>query len=449
MSDDKLSMQLSALAHSEDAPAGFAADIMSSIEQPTRRSIWQRMLDSFSPTVPRRRRIAALALLPATAAALSFVMVLWLAKPSVASDSDQAPPTTSDLLAANFTIYAPGARTVFLSGDFNGWAPNQLRLRDDDNNGTWSVVLHLAPGQYGYVFMVDGKRVLLPNGQRVQDDKRGAHSVMDVSANRLRMSLPGSKDKYRAALTKLTTSLRNVPSAQVFDVKACKRIAGVGVKNSTTGPDELHMVHADGRSVSALREAISGNQLVVSNASGFAAGDRVLVSNGSRSHLLDVASVRQRGSAWVLEVAAPPAGCNAGISYRPGTMVLKADVGRVYAHNGSLMFDADNGGPGAAVALAADVQDFQLALGVDRNRDGVLAETRRTDDEWFFNAAGDASPEVGQPAQAVRLTILARAATNGMRLPMIEDHKLDSAAAATAVRVISLTVALRNLETKR
>jgi len=447
--DDLLTAQLGALSHDgDDVSLGFTSRVMRSIEEPARRSIWQRMLDSFSPTTPQRRRVAALALLPAGAAMLSFLAVLWLAKPSVASQ-DSEPVMTSDLLATGFSIYAPGAATVFLAGDFNGWAKNKLRLRDDDRNGTFGVVVYLPEGQHRYVFWVDGKRVLMPDGQKQTDSKRGAHSLRTVVPNRLRMSLPDSrKDAYASVLASLTKSLRNVPVAQVFDVSQCKNVPGVQVVNSRTAADELRVVHADGASLSSLRQAYSADssELIVADGKRFSAGDRVLVSNAGNAkgaHLFNVAGVKQGAAGWSLQLASP-SGCRLEAAYTAGALVVKADVARIFVKGSALMFHA--GGSAKATRLASKIHDFQVALGVDTDRDGLLFDTHRGDDEWFYNSAADDAPVAGATPRAVRFTLVAHSAARGvLGLRQIEDHKL-SASAATRLRVVSLTVALRNLE---
>lgn len=455
LSDDELSRQLAALAHSEEVSPRFASQVMRSIAEPVRRGLWQRMLDTFAPTVPHRRRVAALALLPAGAAALSVALVLWLASPSVASHDNGALPMHGDLLPASFSIYAPGARTVFLAGDFNGWVPNKLRLRDDDRNGTWNAVLHLPPGRYGYVFWVDGKRVLTPNRERVTDARRGEHSVVEVVANRLRMALPeGGTDVYASALARLTASLRNLPAARVFDTRRCAHISGIRVVNGRAAADELELVHTDGARFSSLRRRFQPGATTMAVADGrhFRAGDRLLISDLRRAHLVTLRDVRRHDGAWQLELSRDVV-CvqDARVApYEPGGFVFKANAGRVYVRDGQLMFDADGEGGDAPIVLAGGVEDFQVALGIDRDRDGLLVETRTAGDEWLFNHAADQPPDHTETPRAVRLTIVARSATRGMTEAIqIEDHLLPAAPAKSRRRVVSLTVAMRNLETSR
>jgi len=55
-----------------------------------------------------------------------------------------------------FSLLAPSAQSVFLSGDFNQWDLSSRPLRRD-KNGMWKISLPLAPGQYEYRFFVDGE----------------------------------------------------------------------------------------------------------------------------------------------------------------------------------------------------------------------------------------------------------------------------------------------------
>ena len=55
-----------------------------------------------------------------------------------------------------FSLLAPSAQSVFLSGDFNQWDLSSHPLKCD-KNGMWKISLNLQPGQYGYRFLVDGE----------------------------------------------------------------------------------------------------------------------------------------------------------------------------------------------------------------------------------------------------------------------------------------------------
>lgn len=55
-----------------------------------------------------------------------------------------------------FSVRAEGAKEVVLTGEFNEWATDKLRLKPKPN-GTWTTQLTLPPGQYQYRLLIDGQ----------------------------------------------------------------------------------------------------------------------------------------------------------------------------------------------------------------------------------------------------------------------------------------------------
>lgn len=51
---------------------------------------------------------------------------------------------------------APGAKEVIVTGDFCGWTKEGIRL-SSSGNGQWETILQLAPGEYQYRLLVDGR----------------------------------------------------------------------------------------------------------------------------------------------------------------------------------------------------------------------------------------------------------------------------------------------------
>lgn len=79
-----------------------------------------------------------------------------------------------------FTLYAPGAREVFLLGEFNGWQMYDLKARRC-KDGTWRKSVPLKAGTYQYLFWVDGEWWSDPaNPKRVQNPYGTENSVVDV-----------------------------------------------------------------------------------------------------------------------------------------------------------------------------------------------------------------------------------------------------------------------------
>ena len=64
-----------------------------------------------------------------------------------------------------FQCYAPGARAVYLAGDFNGWANNvegritnaEFALSGPDTNDIWRKTVKLDPGVYRFKFNLNGE----------------------------------------------------------------------------------------------------------------------------------------------------------------------------------------------------------------------------------------------------------------------------------------------------
>jgi 1,4-alpha-glucan branching enzyme len=53
-------------------------------------------------------------------------------------------------------VKAAGATEVAITGDFNFWAKDGVRM-SHDGNGTWRTALDLTPGEYQYRLIVDGE----------------------------------------------------------------------------------------------------------------------------------------------------------------------------------------------------------------------------------------------------------------------------------------------------
>lgn len=67
-------------------------------------------------------------------------------------------------------VIAPGARTVEISGDFNGWSPMLLQSTGD---GFWTGRLRLAPGKYEMNLRIDGGPWIVPPGLLPLKDEFG------------------------------------------------------------------------------------------------------------------------------------------------------------------------------------------------------------------------------------------------------------------------------------
>ncbi len=82
-----------------------------------------------------------------------------------------------------FSYYSPGAREIFLSGDFNGWKHATLPLVKGSDN-VWRIILKLAPDRsYDYKYVVDGNWITDPNNPDLNPDiAGGANSIIYMGA---------------------------------------------------------------------------------------------------------------------------------------------------------------------------------------------------------------------------------------------------------------------------
>ena len=60
-------------------------------------------------------------------------------------------------VAVEFIADCPLATTVSVAGSFNDWAVDVDMLKKDKKTGLWTTKISLAPGDYEYKFVCDGK----------------------------------------------------------------------------------------------------------------------------------------------------------------------------------------------------------------------------------------------------------------------------------------------------
>jgi 1,4-alpha-glucan branching enzyme len=99
------------------------------------------------------------------------------------SDLKVGEPARGTLREVTFALdnrRVAGAKWVALVGPFNRWdnAAHQMALEPD---GWWRIVVTLAPGEYPYLFLVDGHPVNDPTDDgRVLSDWGGQYSLRRV-----------------------------------------------------------------------------------------------------------------------------------------------------------------------------------------------------------------------------------------------------------------------------
>ena len=85
------------------------------------------------------------------------------------------------VVTVRLNLYAPQAKNVAVSGDFNKWRVDSDVMSRQDG-GVWTIDIKLKPGVYTYMFVVDGKAwVTDPDAETYQDDGFGnKNAVMRV-----------------------------------------------------------------------------------------------------------------------------------------------------------------------------------------------------------------------------------------------------------------------------
>lgn len=87
-----------------------------------------------------------------------------------------------DMLGALFSLEAPEAKTVYVTGSFNEWSIDE-NCRMQKQNGRWSVSVPLRPGRYKYQFVVDGIwRADPDNTQQERNSFGDVNSILDMKA---------------------------------------------------------------------------------------------------------------------------------------------------------------------------------------------------------------------------------------------------------------------------
>jgi len=76
-----------------------------------------------------------------------------------------------------FTFYAPDAKKVYIAGTFNDWNPKLMPLKKD-KNGTWRILIKLAPGRYEYKYFVDGTWAQGMPGVELAPNPFGTHNCV-------------------------------------------------------------------------------------------------------------------------------------------------------------------------------------------------------------------------------------------------------------------------------
>ena len=265
--------------------------------------------------------------------------------------------------------------------------------------------------------------------RQVMATEQGVRSAMDFMSDLLRGTSPA------------------VASGNIQDTKDC--VTGVlTVVDSTTAPDQIDVVAASGGVVTSTRTVYDAGstQITVTDSQQLAAGDTLIITNGTQGHILRATAVNTGTN--IVSLAAP--GCVPALplgGYPAGSLVIRALRARfrIGTFDGSpdvLLMDQDADGVGEE-PLAENVEDMQIALGVDVNADKSIAAG-----EWAFSAGIGA---LAGNIRAARITLVVRAAdqlvggTANFKRPAAENHPIAATFDLYRRRVLKSTVEIRNL----
>jgi prepilin-type N-terminal cleavage/methylation domain-containing protein len=272
-----------------------------------------------------------------------------------------------------------------------------------------------------------------------------------------RSSIELMSDVIRVASSGVTTS-------DLRDAWHCTAAPGLAVTNQSNGPDSLTVLYGSGGVITSLRSAFTGTSTSfdVLDATGLAAGDSVIITDGTIGRLVPVSSLTATTGTATIGTSAPSSSCS-GVSmpasgFGVGALVLRGKVARFYVANASdgtpmLWMDPDGDGPLAGEPVAEGIEDMQIAVGVDLDGDGIISDTASTTDEWFYNAAGDPAPPDPTVTKwtAIRISLVARTLADKGTTPQSQRIALEDHPAGTMDiyrrRVLTTVVEIRNLET--
>ena len=88
-----------------------------------------------------------------------------------------------DFALTTFTLAAPGAQSVYVTGSFNDWSLDEsCRMRQED--GRWVARIPLKPGTHKYQFIIDGRWCEDPANHRQERNSFGdINSLIEVQAD--------------------------------------------------------------------------------------------------------------------------------------------------------------------------------------------------------------------------------------------------------------------------
>jgi hypothetical protein len=112
-----------------------------------------------------------------------------------------AVPPGSEMVPIRFSLYRPQADDVRVTGTFNGWDAEGVRMIKDED-GTWAATVPIMPGKVLYQFYIDGEWGPDPDvAERVEDGRGGWATPFMVKPRKKAAAFDlsmGSKEMDRA-----------------------------------------------------------------------------------------------------------------------------------------------------------------------------------------------------------------------------------------------------------
>ncbi len=127
---------------------------------------------------PRPLRVSPL--LAGTTAVAALALLLFVRPPSPGMVQGFGEEV---VVYVQFALEAPGAQSVAVAGDFDGWSGSHS-LEDGNGDGIWTGRVPLKPGVHAYMFLIDGATWQTdPLAERYADDGFGnRNAVLAVAA---------------------------------------------------------------------------------------------------------------------------------------------------------------------------------------------------------------------------------------------------------------------------
>ncbi len=140
----------------DQVPPDFTASVMDRLEpvrQPLPIRVWRALM---------RPRTIKINLMGALSGAVAVAILLIVLSSGVTRHDVNLTSAVQDSgkeYVIQFVYHNPRAKQVFVSGSFNNWEKQELPMTDVTGAGSWVRAIHLTPGVYEYMFLVDGQWV--------------------------------------------------------------------------------------------------------------------------------------------------------------------------------------------------------------------------------------------------------------------------------------------------